>query len=385
MRKFCIVLVLILKISGLGLEEIIFDSIYTVDNGQPGIESVYTFFVPGCLSQDSLSVYFNTLDSCDQFRLERWDGTTWLQVVNTGCVGVWQPGLVGVLNPQGPLVFTGQVYPNVIDPTSGKVIVWGNTHPFTLEDGNAFQTALPVVSLNWGSGIIKFPAILGYYKLTITNHPTSMTDWSFLVEKPIVGGIPPRLLLEDEVVCEGEGVVLKPLWVEAESPTTFEWWHNNQLISVDDSVIIEACHTLPGPFGEYEVEGLYTLLVTDSVGCTRSKDMDVNIEFCCEVFLANQENKVIYIPNVFSPNGDGVNDCFRGYLNPHLEAEVISYKFLIFDRWGNQVFEGKESDACWDGYSRGLLMDPAVFAWFIEIEFRGGCQFFQKGGVQLLR
>ncbi|MEZ4953783.1 MAG: gliding motility-associated C-terminal domain-containing protein [Saprospiraceae bacterium] len=68
------------------------------------------------------------------------------------------------------------------------------------------------------------------------------------------------------------------------------------------------------------------------------------------------------MPNGFSPNNDGNNDCFRGYIAPN--TELLEYQ-LLFDRWGNQMFETHDIEGCWDGTFRGQEMDPAVFVWFI--------------------
>ena len=75
----------------------------------------------------------------------------------------------------------------------------------------------------------------------------------------------------------------------------------------------------------------------------------------------------IYFPNAFSPNGDGVNDIFKPEFPNDLE--ILGYKLKVFDRWGNKVFESKNTEFGWDGIFDGQAMDPAVFAWIAEIEF----------------
>ncbi|MEZ4931923.1 MAG: gliding motility-associated C-terminal domain-containing protein [Saprospiraceae bacterium] len=72
---------------------------------------------------------------------------------------------------------------------------------------------------------------------------------------------------------------------------------------------------------------------------------------------------LIYMPNGFSPNNDGNNDCFRGYIAPN--TELLEYQLLIFDRWGNQMFETHDIEAAGTGIAGGQEMDPAVFVWFI--------------------
>jgi len=64
----------------------------------------------------------------------------------------------------------------------------------------------------------------------------------------------------------------------------------------------------------------------------------------------------IYIPNIFSPNGDGVNDAVE------VTAYGLStYSWAVFTRYGEKVFETNDPDAVWDGTHRGKALDPGVF------------------------
>jgi gliding motility-associated-like protein len=97
---------------------------------------------------------------------------------------------------------------------------------------------------------------------------------------------------------------------------------------------------------------------------------------------------LINIPNVFSPNGDGINDVFDlGSLD---NQEITILKFYIFDRWGNNVFSGHNlnmhaSDVWWDGRFKGNTMNPGVFAYYIEAEFEQGDRKTSKGDITLVR
>jgi gliding motility-associated-like protein len=91
----------------------------------------------------------------------------------------------------------------------------------------------------------------------------------------------------------------------------------------------------------------------------------------------------VYLPNAFSPNGDGVNDRFQ----PLLEAgcPVQSYQLNIYNRYGVRVFAGNDPARGWDGIFRG---EPApVGTYFYEMRWTGrdGRSFFRKGDVTLVR
>lgn len=69
----------------------------------------------------------------------------------------------------------------------------------------------------------------------------------------------------------------------------------------------------------------------------------------------------VYLPNAFSPNGDGANDVYRVFPN-----NVEFLRLLIFDRWGNLVFEGKDEGDGWDGTFKGKDAATGVYTCFVE-------------------
>jgi gliding motility-associated-like protein len=102
----------------------------------------------------------------------------------------------------------------------------------------------------------------------------------------------------------------------------------------------------------------------------------------------NQE-QTVFVPNAFSPNGDGMNDIFTVYGSNDV-SRVKS--FMIFDRWGEVVhmsedFAPNSTDPNngWDGTFRGKAMNPAVFVYFAEIELTNGETVIRKGDVTLIK
>ena len=97
----------------------------------------------------------------------------------------------------------------------------------------------------------------------------------------------------------------------------------------------------------------------------------------------------VFIPNSFSPNGDGINDYFQIY-GAHLSGITV-VNMSIFDRWGNQLFEQKLFPAdsidglWWDGTFRGKSLDESIVVYFIELESGGGSVTRYKGELQILR
>lgn len=108
----------------------------------------------------------------------------------------------------------------------------------------------------------------------------------------------------------------------------------------------------------------YSIQVIDKDGCQDSDKVIVFVD----------ERPHLFAPNVFSPNGDGINDWM------YLQADetILQIKhFMIFDRWDNLVFEGEDflpnvPDLGWDGLFIGEKMNPQVFVWKAEAEFADG-------------
>jgi gliding motility-associated-like protein len=88
----------------------------------------------------------------------------------------------------------------------------------------------------------------------------------------------------------------------------------------------------------------------------------------------------IYVPNAFTPNSDSRNEkLFVRALN------VTKINFVIYDRWGEKVFETNSQYIGWDGYFRDKLVDPAVFVYYLEATCEGGATYFEKGNITVIR
>jgi gliding motility-associated-like protein len=86
------------------------------------------------------------------------------------------------------------------------------------------------------------------------------------------------------------------------------------------------------------------------------------------------------IPNAFTPNGDGRNDCF----GIRFWGNVISLDISIFNRWGQQVFRSTDPNACWDGKFKGADQPAGAYIYFIKVT--AGCgTTSHKGAITLIR
>lgn len=94
-----------------------------------------------------------------------------------------------------------------------------------------------------------------------------------------------------------------------------------------------------------------------------------------------------YIPNAFTPNGDGINERATVFLDNGI---VGVKKFEIFDRWGNRVYEEKHENSVkeligWNGRYKNQLLNPAVFMYKVTIEIYPGVTIIDHGTLTLIR
>jgi gliding motility-associated-like protein len=74
----------------------------------------------------------------------------------------------------------------------------------------------------------------------------------------------------------------------------------------------------------------------------------------------------VYMPNAFSPNNDGINDLFGPGISSNYP--INQYEFLIYDRWGNLLFESTNPSATWDGYVSGQQLPPGTYVWTLTLD-----------------
>jgi gliding motility-associated-like protein len=88
----------------------------------------------------------------------------------------------------------------------------------------------------------------------------------------------------------------------------------------------------------------------------------------------------VFIPNSFTPNGDGKNEFFRAY-----GTAIAGINMKIFNQWGEQIYEGSDVSTGWDGKQKGKLQPMGVYFYVIKIRFNNGAESIRKGAVNLLR
>ncbi len=148
---------------------------------------------------------------------------------------------------------------------------------------------------------------------------------------------------------------------------TYEWFPADGL----------SCTDCPNPEANPTATTLYTVVVTNAGGCSATH----------EVLVQVVPKEDVFIPNAFSPNGDGINDFFTVYGG----SNVAMIKNLrIFDRWGTEVYGNEDfmpnmEQEGWNGSFKGKILDMGVYIYFVEVEYIDGSTSVQKGDLSITK
>ena len=177
--------------------------------------------------------------------------------------------------------------------------------------------------------------------------------------------LPKINLVADPTIILGTGISMPVTY----SPNTMTWnWTPATSLS---------CTDCPTPYANPRFTTRYKVAVTDSNGCSSSRDITVTV-------ICNENN--YFIPNTFSPNNDGKNDVF--YVRGRSIERVQSLR--IFNRWGQMVFEKRnfaanDESAGWNGTINGKPADQDVYVYVLEIICENATVIPYRGNVALVR
>ncbi len=174
--------------------------------------------------------------------------------------------------------------------------------------------------------------------------------------------LPSVISSPDETILVGTIAQLTAYHISNPGTGTYQW--------LPDSTL--TCYGCEDPIANPLISTIYIVTLTDLNGC-KDEDTTVITVYC--------NDNVLFVPNAFTPNGDGKNDEF------HLDGVGISeLHFLkIYNRWGQLVFETTDFLAKWDGKINGKKSEPEVFDYFLEAVCSTGELIRKQGNITLIR
>ena len=322
----------------------------------------------------------------------------------------------GCIVSGGPYVVGGTLPVNV--SVSGPLVI--------CEGQSTTLTATGASLYNWSSGgatniEILSPVVDTNYSVIGSTGPCSDTTTVFITVNPL----PTANIVGDTSICFGESTVLQAfggssyLWSTTDitgsisvSPSVSTVYNvvasnicgndtasatvtvnslPNANAGVDQSILVGGstplsasggnsynwspstgldCSNCQSPTASPTSTTTYIVVVTDANGCVRSDTVVVFVD----------ESNVLYVPNVFSPNGDLQNDVLfvRG-------GGIAELEFRIYDRWGELVFVSDDMANGWDGTFKGENAVQGVYVYALRAKYYDGSTVEKTGNITLIR
>lgn len=168
----------------------------------------------------------------------------------------------------------------------------------------------------------------------------------------------PALLLP----CDGSDITLAPQILAGDASNLTYLWSDG---STESQLMVNE-------------EGTYVVAVSNECE-TVVKEVQIS-------YGDDDISSYLYIPNAFSPNGDGANDKFRVYPSPNVRIE--SFELFVFDRWGNHLYDTQDTDEGWDGTLNTKIFNPGVYVYYVRIKVNScgrTLDLFKKGDVTIIK
>ena len=211
------------------------------------------------------------------------------------------------------------------------------------------------------SDIVDLPG--GNYGVTVTDDDGCFVSENYTIN--IIGSLAVNVTPDFSSIESGESVTLT-----ATGGTSYSWTPSTGL----------SCDDCPNPIATPDETTTYYVSAIDSSGCTGGDTALVEILINCGD---------LYIPNIFSPNGDMNNDylCIYG-------SCVRELSYAIYNRWGEKVFETEFTvnldsknydEVCWDGTYKGKPLNSGVFAYKVYAELDNGEIIEESGSITLVK
>ena len=168
-------------------------------------------------------------------------------------------------------------------------------------------------------------------------------------------------------ICEGESVSYT-YSINSQIPMNFDWVVNGDHYLVDELTM------------NWSVAGTYDISVT---GYSVNGDCPSDTQNYNVVVILCEE-MVYWVPNTFTPDNDEFNQYFTPIITDGID--ITDFTFLIFNRWGEIIWESHDTSAGWNGYYKGKKCQDGVYIWKMVFGISGSDKRIDTyGHLNLLR
>jgi gliding motility-associated-like protein len=311
----------------------------------------YSWTVPAGVSNPGSTATFNSAVA----------GTYSVVITNpiTGCVSASSSGVLTVnANPQP--IFISDVTEGCVPLTVNFINQTPNADDCVWSINNGVQLT--------GCDTVTYTFIQsGCYDVTLTTTSNNGCIGSSTITNMIcVEDLPnASFVAQNNPVSTLEPII--PFINTSTGATSYVWDFGD---SSSLSYEIDPTHT----YGSFEATYLVTLIAISDAGCVDTTTVPVQV----------QEELIYYIPNSFSPDADPYNNVFEPIFSSGFNPK--GYTLLIFDRWGEILFESHNTEVGWDGTYNGSIVQDGTYIWKIEFKLSNNDgKVMDTGHVNLIR
>lgn len=267
-----------------------------------------------------------------------------------------------ICDAQGEVIVS--VASATLDAGANQDLCIGETASLTaITTGTAGQVTWSPGNLS-GASVQVMPATGTTYTATLIYGPNCVSTDSVRVN--VVPGVTLSAISTDpsaaDSICAGTAIILKV----KPNPANAEllWSENGNILA---GITSDSIRLFPNVT---EGTAMYTVLATNDLGCTASSSVSFNLRRC------------LVVPNAFTPGNDDINNTF-GVILAGENVEVV--EFMVYNRWGQKVFEATPSVKKWDGKFDGNEAPSDVYVYFLRVRYPDGTEDAFQGDVTLLR
>jgi gliding motility-associated-like protein len=204
---------------------------------------------------------------------------------------------------------------------------------------------------------VKKYTLSGTYKVTLRAYSQTCPGLNDTIEKFVIVKDPLPGIRYPTI----EGLINTNIPLKARNIGNIFLW--NPSVGLNNPAIID-------PIFRYDRDTEYLIRITSQIGC----------ETVDTILLRLHSNADVFVPEAFSPNGDGINDLLDVYLQG-----VRKIHFWVFNRWGQLMFETNDPKQRWDGNFKGKPQPLENYVWIAELETFTGQRIKKRGQTILIR
>lgn len=238
--------------------------------------------------------------------------------------------------------------------------------PITFEDVSSYQYG-NIISRTWDFGItdsVFVPGSVRTLQHTFSKGDIYTISLTLHTDKECEKTVTQNIRIYEVNPFAGNDTILargQPMVMQGSGGDIYSWQPSDGLSDA----------SIARPVLNYNKDISFVLRVANQQGCFGFDTVSVK-------YYTGPE---MYIPNAFSPNGDGQNDRFR-----FIPVGIVTYRFFrIFNRWGQEIYSSTDFRSGWDGTYRGMPAPVDNYVWILQGTDFNGREIQKKGTVMLVR